>query len=305
MRIAIVMPVKNGARFLRDQLSSLSRQTVPDWVLLASDDGSTDESSAVIGRHFANTPNRVRQFDGPCKGIGANVFSILARVGDDVEYVAYCDQDDVWEPEKLERALAALKHTAVGQPALYCGPTTLIDAAGQKVGVSPRHRCAPSFENAIVQNIASGNTMVMNTAALNLLRSFATKAIHLPYHDWWTYQLVSGAGGQVIFDACATVRYRQHQDNAVGTRVGLQRGLRRASRAFSGEHASDLSAHLDALMNCRAGLTPNHRRTLETFAKRRSGRAFGRLNGVIGSGIHRSTIADNLGLWATAALGRL
>ena len=299
--VAILMPFKNGARFLPAQLASLRAQTMTDWHLLASDDGSDDDSAAIIRDFFGAGSGQVALFDGPRRGSAANVFSLLARVGADTPYVAYCDQDDVWAPDRITAGVAALRHQPEDTPALYCGRTGLIDAAGRAVGASPQHRRAPSFSNALVQNIASGNTMLLNRAAVRLLQGCLAQAGGVVYHDWWSYQLITGAGGRVVYDPCVRVAYRQHGDNA----VGMPRGMVRVARAFSRRHGADVSAHLEALLACRGRLSDANGKLLRTFAQSRRGRPIERVRGVLQAGVHRLRARETVTLWACAAMGRL
>ena len=88
----------------------------------------------------------------------------------DGDYFAFCDQDDLWDEDKLAEALDWLEKQPADTPALYCTRTRTVDERGSEIGLSPLFRRRPSFRNAIVQSIAGANTMVMNKAAWLIVR---------------------------------------------------------------------------------------------------------------------------------------
>lgn len=105
-RITILLCTFNGARFLAAQLASIEQQTHSNWRLIVSNDGSTDDTLTII-RHFADRvcqPVEIRH--GPGRGAAANFLSLATDPEIDGDLFAFCDQDDVWHPAKLSRALA-------------------------------------------------------------------------------------------------------------------------------------------------------------------------------------------------------
>jgi hypothetical protein len=148
--------------------------------------------------------------------------------------VAFADQDDVWLPEKLARGVAALQAMPAHAPGLYCARQHLVAADLQKVKVSPSQRGSLGFPQAMTQNIATGCTVMLNPQAAQLLADAQEPAETL--HDWWSYVMVSAAGGQVVLDDTPTVLYRQHAHNAVGVPRSPGRrawaALRRGPSAF-------------------------------------------------------------------------
>lgn len=216
--VSILLSVHNGAAFLNDLLRTLVRQTHTDWQLLWRDDGSTDDSTLIM-QHFAdNQPaGRCRQITDATDRLGvAASFALLLDHVPDGHMSAFCDQDDAWFPNKLERAVRVLSPFQVADtPALYCSRQVLTDAALARLGLSPVLPPAPVFPMALTQNIATGCTVMLSAAATRLVRA-AMPPPARTLHDWWSYLLVSGAGGQVVTDNQPSLYYRQHQSNAVG-----------------------------------------------------------------------------------------
>src|SRR5215813_12344308 len=128
--VTILLCTFNGERFLAEQLASLERQTFKNWKLIASDDGSRDRTKSILlAFQKSCQPGKVEIIDGPQRGATANFLFQASAENLISEYYAFCDQDDVWAADKLDRAIDALKRTDSGIPALYGSRTRLIDEA--------------------------------------------------------------------------------------------------------------------------------------------------------------------------------
>ncbi|MEO0915515.1 MAG: glycosyl transferase, partial [Pseudomonadota bacterium] len=183
--------------------------------------------------------------------------------------------------------------------------TTICDAALRPIGTSPHFRQPPSFENALTQNIGGGNTMVLNRAALDLLQDTLAHAEQAVAHDWWCYQLVSGAGGRIIYDPDPHVLYRQHIGNEIGANGSLHAKLRRLGALLSGEYRRWNSKNLSGLRKCRHWLTPASRDVLDRFEAVQNGPLPSRLHALKASGLYRQTRAGQAALWAACFLKKL
>ena len=303
-RVAILMCTKDGARFIDDQLKSIANQTHENWILIVSDDGSSDRTLAEL-QNFANShQKKITIRNGPRKGVCENFLSLTNDPTIAADYFAFSDQDDVWHADKLRRALAWLASVPVDVPALYCGRTELMSMDEHLYGFSPLFTRPPAFRNALVQNLGGGNTMVFNRAAKKILEQAATTAVVL--HDWWAYQLVSGTGGIVYYDPQPMLKYRQHPDNLIGSNLGCTARLVRLRMMLSGRFRDWNDTNVAALSRLPAHLLqPNNRTILEQFAKARSGSLRLRLYNLKRSGVYRQTLLGNLGLLMAALLRRL
>jgi len=215
--IAILLCTFNGARFLPAQLASYEAQDFTDWRLFASDDGSGDATVALLEdfqkKHGAQ---RVEIRRGPRKGFVANFLSLICDAAIKGEYYALSDQDDVWHPQKLSRARQFLSNAPVDEPVVYCSRTRLIDEQGNDIGLSTFYRKRPHFRNALVQSLASGNTMVLNEKMRWLLMQTGADA-NAPAHDWLVYMTITAVGGKILYDSVPTVSYRMHSRNVIGS----------------------------------------------------------------------------------------
>ncbi|MFT8951068.1 MAG: glycosyltransferase [Gluconobacter sp.] len=225
-RVAILLSLHNGETYLNAQLDSILAQTHTDWVLYWRDDGSTD-ASRVIMLSF-----KEHRGHGRC----VEITSVMGNMGVTGSYlhlldsipptpfVAFVDQDDVWQPQKLEWALEWLHMQPLDRPALYCARQYLTDSSLNVFSKSASLRKTPDFASALTQNIATGHTVVINEATYALLYERLPPPFIL--HDWWAYLVTMASGGKVFFDERCVSYYRQHARNTVGAKRSLlSRGL--------------------------------------------------------------------------------
>lgn len=305
--VAVLMAVYNGARTLPAQLESLAAQDHANWSVLASDDGSADDSRAVLA-DFAARDARVRPLRGPGQGACANFMSLL-RQADTAwpadSWLAFCDQDDVWLPDRLSRGMAALTALPEDRPALYCSRTWITNATLSERRLSAPRPRPPSFSNALVQNVAAGNTILLNAAAARLVKEAAGEVQNVVVHDWWVYQLISGAGGAVVHDDCPTVLYRQHTANEIGANDGTYARLKRIHQLLRGDFRDWNAINITALRRSSHRLTEENRALLEAFATARDAPLLQRLTSLARLHLYRQTRAATIALWIAAVLGRI
>ena len=307
-RVHILLASYQGAAHIGAQLASIAAQTHGNWHLTISDDGSADDTLAICQAFAAQHPRHtVRLIEGPRQRSTANFFHLLRTVApaSDDELFAFCDQDDVWMPDKLTRAISALRNLqpAAGQAALYAARTQLVDEQLRPMGFSEQPMRPLGFGNALLQNVGSGNTMVFNAAARNLLRQAGSQAV--VSHDWWVYMLVSGAGGQICYTTVPSVDYRQHGGNLIGANTSWRDRQHRIKRMLAGHFKGWNELNLAALEQCQALLTEPHRQVMHRFAEARRARLPRRCLGVLRSGVYRQTWLGNLGLVVATFLGKL
>lgn len=304
--IAVLMATCNGAAFLRDQLDSLAAQSLPPRWLVVSDDGSTDGTGAILSGFAARNPQiSLHLLDGPRQGAAANFLFLLRHVPAEADLVAIADQDDVWLPDKLMRGARMLAAQPRGRPALLGTRTLVCDEGLQQRHPSPLWRRPFGFRHALVQSVAGGNTMMMNRATVSLAAAAAAEARQVVMHDWWLYQIVSGAGGQVLFDLQPQVLYRQHGANQIGANDGLWAKLRRLQALVRGDFRRWNGINLRALQASAHRLTPENRALVTGFAHLQHGGLGARLAGLHRLGLYRQGVAGRASLWLAALLGRI
>jgi glycosyltransferase involved in cell wall biosynthesis len=304
-KVAILLATFQGQKYLSAQLDSFLEQTYPNWELWVSDDRSSDDTIKILDSYTEKFPiNKLNIGSGPARGFVENFLSLTCSTSICAEYYAYSDQDDIWLANKLETAVQSLNSLPQNIPALYCSRTCLVDKFDNEIGYSPIFNKPPSFANALIQNIGGGNTMVFNHAARDLLHQTIDFSPGIS-HDWWAYILVSGCGGNVIYDTTPTVRYRQHDSNLVGMNSSWSARFKRIVMLFQGRFKRWNDRNIAALQTIQHLLTPDNQKLLNQFANVRQQPLFKRLWQMKRIGIYRQTLFGNLGLVVAAMFGKI
>lgn len=303
-RITILLCTCNGAAYLREQLASYVAQDHSDWDLWVSDDHSTDGTWEILQAFQAAESHRrtVRLLRGPREGGTVNFLSLLCAADLPDGPVCLSDQDDVWLPHKLRRALEGLN--SGGLVTLYGAQYHHTDKDLTIIGASRLPRHPPSFSNALTQNIVSGHSATLSAGALALVRSAGVPR-GLAYHDWWLYQLITGAGGDVVIDPETVLMYRQHDHNVMGANQGLWASVQRAGLVFGHTYGGWLEANMQALRARSQLLTAENNAVLETLRHSPARPGLSRPRAFRQHGLFRQTRLTTICLYLAAALGRV
>lgn len=305
--VTILLGTYNGAQYLPEQLQSIADQTHRNWQLLASDDASTDGTTDILDDFGRMYP--VTRLTGPGRGHLDNFLHLLASLPEGASQhgtaVAFCDQDDVWLPEKIAVALDWVAQVPSDQPALYCSSRLIWDPKRDLRQPSLAYRRPPAFANACVENIAPGNTIVLNPAAAQLAQRFGPTAANVYAHDWWLYLLITGVGGHVFYDPEPHILYRQHDSNAIGAGEQFSRSIRNKGAVWRGAFADRVGRNIDAMQQIAAHLTPENQQCLSLFAQARQASLPRRLGLMHEAGLYRQGRLSGLTFWGAACLGKV
>ena len=303
--VLIFMCTYQGELYIEQQLKSLLRQTHREWRLVISDDGSNDNTTKLITEFKKNNIDRdVKVIKGPRRGFANNFLTICQHAKSSDDYFAFCDQDDVWLENKLEKSLKKLMpFDAV--PSLYCGRTRLIDEKNEVIGHSPLFKKKPSLRNALVQSIAGGNTMMFNRKAFLNLTDAIDPALLYVSHDWLLYQIVTAVGGQVIYDSTPTLLYRQHRTNQIGHNLGLSAKIKRLRMLQEGQFKSWNETHEIFWKMNSDMIDDNNIATIEEFYRVRKAALPGRFFGALRTSLYRQTFYGNLALRFSILVGKI
>jgi len=215
-RVQVLLSTYNGQTYLKELMDSVLSQDYPELAMLVRDDGSTDDTSRILEKY--SSLKNVQILHGKNLGVVRSFFTLLEISSPDAEYIAFCDQDDVCKEDKVSRAIGILGKHSNNTPAMYCSRVTLVDENLKILGYSQIPRRELNFGNALVQNVATGCTIIINDAARRLfLEKLSSSAV---MHDWWIYIVVS-AFGKVIYDTESKTLYRQHAANVIGEKSGM------------------------------------------------------------------------------------
>jgi glycosyltransferase involved in cell wall biosynthesis len=302
--VAILLCSYQGESYIEDQLVSLIEQTYPHWRLFISDDGSRDRTLKIIQQFKLRHQINLHLFKGPGKGFAQNFIGLTRRPQVKSTYYAWADQDDIWRKRKLEKAIRWLDRQPASLPLLFCSRTVLVDDLNRYIQPTFPFKNPKAFQNALVQNIAGGNTMVFNEKARQLFIK-AAQHKNIPAHDWLMYQVVTACGGIVHYDEKPTLRYRQHTKNMIGMNVGVQARVNRFKLMLRGRYQTWNRHNIKALGLIYGHMTPQNRFTLGAFEAAGSASLVKRLLFLKRSGVYRQTFLDNIGLILSALLNKI
>lgn len=311
--ITVLLAICNGGSALGPQLDSYLQQSLKPAHILASDDGSQDGSPArfdIFARRAKAAGVSCRRIGGPQRGATANFLSLLAQteaVSDTAaqsHYVALSDQDDIWLPEKLRDATHLLAPHG-DTPALLGTRSWEWNSLGNRRHISRQVPPPHDFRHALVQNFAGGNTMVLNHAALHLVQRALPRMRDAAVHDWWLYQLISGAGGTVILDPEPQILYRQHGRNQIGANSTMGSKLHRLGAMLNGHYRRWNDLNIAALEPNMDLLTPDSQDLLAQFIRHRKAPLLARLTMLWQTGLRRKGPFNQASLWLAALLDRL
>ena len=221
----ILLAAYNGEAYLGEQIDSILRQTDARWHLTISDDGSTDGTGAVIDACVAQYPGKIarHRFDRRFGNARDHFFALMARC--DADYMLFCDQDDVWHPEKVQKTREALERAeaefGADAPILAFSDQTPTDEHLRPLATSLMRYQKQYFErfdyrSILMQNVVTGGAMGVNRALARLAeRGMGDGRVIM--HDWWLAAVAARFGQIAYIDEPLGV-YRQHGDNAVGAK---------------------------------------------------------------------------------------
>ncbi|CAH1198765.1 Alpha-L-Rha alpha-1,3-L-rhamnosyltransferase [Candidatus Nitrotoga sp. BS] len=304
-KVTVLLSTYNGSKYLQQQLNSLYEQTYPNIRILVRDDGSSDSTRSILeNEQLSGRIDILREHEN--LGPALSFFKLLHNAAlTETEYIAFCDQDDVWQPHKIEHAVTALLVVADNRPALFCSRLEIVDEQLNHIGFTNTPRKV-GFGNALVENIATGCTMVLNRKAVELICK------HLPskvlMHDWWCY-LVLSCFGEIVFDSYSNIKYRQHGNNTIGATANMFDELNRKMHRFiySGRGLLWLQAWLQAsiFLNLFEKSIPlSQRLTLDKFIAAKSS-LWCRVQLVLSQEIWRQKWFDNLVLRLIIFINRI
>lgn len=335
-RFAILLSTFNGASHLPELLESLELQTYPDWDLWVRDDGSDDETYKLLEAFqeklkLNSEKNRVFLKKGKNVGVVSGFYLLAKEVEGVYEGYAFCDQDDIWLPFKLERAADYFRRYGafgLSRPFLYHARQYLWDDKSGKTALSSIPK-KPGFSNALIQNQVTGCTMVINPVlkeaffgsffdkkateesseehhirGKNPKKTFSSPFDGIILHDWWCY-LIASAYGEVVFDSKAVIRFRRHSRTSTPASAGwfTSRAARISTlkkRTWKISHIIDQAKlfsryyHTDAPLSADFPLSREKMGSLKQLLHLEKAFLKGRLHYLFAGKHHRNTLPETL-----------
>ncbi|MFN3560496.1 MAG: glycosyltransferase family 2 protein [Chloroherpetonaceae bacterium] len=263
--VNILLSTYNGEKFLPQQLDSLLAQSYPNILIHVRDDGSSDKTIEIL-EAYTHAHSNIRLTKGENLGAAKSFFQLLLNADSQCAYFAYCDQDDVWKTDKIERAIAMHEQEDQTQPLLYFSEFEIVDTSLNRIASSTPYQFY-DFRTALLQNVPFGCTQVWNNAAQQVLSRHVPSFFYM--HDWWNFLVISGIG-KVLYDPSETLYYRVHGENVFGQTTSLMSRFKNRVRLLRKRDMPVLSAWRQAVEFERlfaSYLLPEHQAVLSNFTR--------------------------------------
>lgn len=256
--VAVIMSTYNGARFLVEQIESVLAQRDVQVRLYVRDDGSTDETLQIL--EGFEREGRLTLERGENMGVVPSFIRALSMVPSDIEFIALCDQDDVWHRDKLTRAVRELSKRGQDVPLLYCSEYMFCDSDMQPLGRSHLNRIGVNFETLLYETMVSGNTTVINRRLAELAIAAGSEGVYS--HDWWLGLIAAGLG-ELMFDDFISLDYRRTGGTVSPTGASpVTLLLYRVRKFLAGGDLVKITGQLQRYYQCFGGDLPEERRRL-------------------------------------------
>lgn len=221
---AVLLATYNGSNFLSAQIDSILAQQEVRTIIHVRDDGSSDATREILSAYASKFPEQIRILPTASRRFGAacgNFFSILHSVVlDDFHYIAFADQDDIWLPRKLSRAIACLKEEKADGYASNLTAFSEHDGSEWTIRKATKQR---RFDH-LFQSASAGCTYVMSWRAARLVAERIGPVEASDWqgmsHDWLCYAICRSFGMKWLIDDWSGMRYRQHAHNQFGAMPG-------------------------------------------------------------------------------------
>lgn len=247
-RICVLLATYNGAKWLEEQIDSIFAQREVRPAIVASDDASTDDTLLLLQRRSRDLPICIMPMSPRRFGNAHRNFLRLIREAPlgDAEFVALADQDDIWLPEKLLRAVHCLQTSSADG---YSSDVIAFWPNGRKRVV--RKSDAQRRHDHLFGSPGPGCTFVMPRSTFNAMRDWVTaeysRMQDIWVHDWLIYAYVRGRGLRWYIDDRPNMLYRQHGNNEIGANRGWHAALARLRHVRSGAYRRDILAIADVV----------------------------------------------------------
>jgi rhamnosyltransferase len=244
-RVTVLMATYNGALYIGEQLATIRSQVGVDLKLVIHDDGSSDPTVEKVNLFRRNFPDISCSIAINTPGTGSaplNFFTLIvsADIGN-AEYVALSDQDDIWLPNKLSRAIDVMEESGTDA---YASNLFAWDVAGGKFWTIGKSEPQKAYDH-LFQSASAGCTYVLSRRSFEMVRDCIAALIHSAprtcSHDYLIYALVRSAGMTWSIDNQAKILYRQHSNNDFGAMPGAGGALKRLKLVRSGWYLSTVS----------------------------------------------------------------
>lgn len=240
-KVGVLLATYNGEKYLKEQLDSIINQTYENWIIYISDDHSTDNTLNIVKEYKEKYVDKIIILENENKFSSAKLnFANVFNKVDDLDYYIFCDQDDVWEEEKIVKLLYKMQEEEKNNnklPILVYSDLKIVDEKLNIINeslVRNENKFLPDknlFKHILIENYFPGCAIMFNKKLKDKVENIYVES---EMHDWWL-TLVAAMCGKIIYIDEPLHLYRQHSNNTIGASKDknvLQRYLVRIKKMF-------------------------------------------------------------------------
>lgn len=240
-KVIICMSTYNGEKFLRQQMESLLNQTYKNIEIYVRDDGSKDNTPKILKEY--EDQGKIHFIKGKNVGVVQSFYECLTEAYNNGDIFAYCDQDDKWHENKIEKAVKAIEKEKQDIPILYFSEFNYCDENLNYLNKSNLNIKGASFQNSLVECISFGISEVFNKKLAQKIIDSGTEKVC--FHDWWAYMISAGIG-KVLYDNDATVEYRRTGSNVSPSgKTNIQLQIYRIKKFLLGKYFKNIREQIN------------------------------------------------------------
>ncbi|MFV0208652.1 glycosyltransferase [Empedobacter falsenii] len=248
-KIKILLATYNGEKYIQEQINSILQQDEVVIDIVMSDDGSKDLTLQLVQENYPEikiSQNR--------PGTGSAAKNFLKMISDldfneDFDYISFADQDDIWLPEKMSRAVGLLEKENAD---LYCSNLTKWDTATNTYSVLKKDYPQKKFD-FLFEGGSAGCTYVFTKKFANELQNFLLTLDSSNWkgfsHDWLVYFFARSRKYKVLIDGNSYIHYRLHQENVHGhlNKLSWNTIRQKSTQVFSGYYQNHVKNYIQYL----------------------------------------------------------
>ena len=245
-KVVICMSTYNGEKYVTKQIESLLNQTYKNLEIYVRDDGSKDGTIKILEEYDKN--GKIHFIKGKNVGVVNSFYECLQiAYKTNAEFFAYCDQDDEWHEDKIEKAIEKLSKEKQDIPLIYFSEFNYCDESLNFTSKSNLNKKGASFENSLVECISFGIVEVFNKNLADKVLKSGTE--NVCFHDWWAYMIAAGLG-KVLYDDFAMVEYRRTGSNVSPSgKAGLSLQIYRIKKFLLGGYFKNVREQTNTFKN--------------------------------------------------------
>ena len=274
-KVQVLLSTYNGSKYLEEQLTSLYSQNNIDLSVLIRDDGSCDNTKEILNK-YAEKYKNFRIIEGDNVGF-ARSFWLLLQAASDAEYYAFCDQDDIWDNNKLYKSIVLMRsveRAALSLPVLY---TANVRAVNDSMHVIKEKAFdfdgVLNLAESLERSVLPGCTFVFNKELLEIAKRYNGRLIA---HDWMIY-LIATIFGKVVYDPQTHMNYRIHKGNTIGISTPIKEFQNKLKRQFDRKRVKRSEIAVDLLNTYGNKIEPSKYDLIKLFSESDNPKNFRRI----------------------------